>query len=118
MKSSASITAHIAAFPPKTRASLTELRILIRKSAPKAVETISYGIPTFTLNGKNLVHFAGYKTHIGFYPGPVAIVHFKKELAQYKTSRGTVQIPLDKPLPRRLIARMVKFRIEQETRRA
>jgi uncharacterized protein YdhG (YjbR/CyaY superfamily) len=117
MKSSPFINAHIAAFPPTTQKKLRELRSTIRAAAPTAEETVSYGIPTFKLGKKNLVHFAGYKTHIGFYPGPAAIHHFKKELARYKTSKGAVQFPLDAPLPLSLIRRIVRFRLSEEKAR-
>jgi uncharacterized protein YdhG (YjbR/CyaY superfamily) len=86
------------------------LRKAIRSSAPDALEAISYGIPTFKLNG-NLVHFGGYKNHIGFYPGPTAIGTFKKELKGYNLSKGTIQFPLDSPLPLELVRRIVLFRV-------
>ena len=76
--------------------------------APKAEEAIKYAMPTFVLNG-NLVHFAGYKNHIGFYPAPSAGVAFKKELSKYKTGKGSVQFPIDQPMPLKLISDMVKF---------
>ncbi|MBL7710591.1 MAG: DUF1801 domain-containing protein, partial [Chitinophagaceae bacterium] len=88
----------IAGFPKETQELLNKIRAIIQKAAPKATETISYGIPTFVLEG-NLVHFSGYKTHIGFYPGAAGIEAFTKELSNYVTSKGTVQFPLDKPLP-------------------
>ena len=83
----------------------------IQKAAPSAGETISYGIPTFTLNG-NLVHFAAFKNHIGFYPAPTAIKEFEKEFSIYKTSKGAVQFPLDKPMPLNLISKIVKYRVK------
>ena len=96
---------------------LEELRSVIRACAPGAREKISYGIPTFDLEG-NLVHFAGYAGHIGFYPGAAGIAEFRKELAGYRTSKGTVQFPLDRKLPVALIRRIVKFRVRQNLARA
>ena len=96
---------------------LQEIRLLIKRTAPGAEETISYGIPTFDLNGKHLVHFAGYAGHIGFYPIPIGMEAFKQELSGYKTGKGSVQFPLDKPLPRDLIRRIVEFRVAENVRR-
>ena len=107
-----SINEYIKAFPEDVQPILKGLREAIKAAAPGAGETISYGIPTFNLNG-NLVHFAAYKKHIGFYPTSSGIRAFKKELSTYKTSRGTVQFPIDKPLPLTLIARIVKFRVAE-----
>jgi uncharacterized protein YdhG (YjbR/CyaY superfamily) len=107
----------ISTFPPGTQKLLKLLRATIRKAAPKAEEKISYGIPTFHLNG-NLVHFSGYKNHIGFYPGASGIKHFKKELSPYKNSKGSVQFPLDKPLPLALITKIVKFRVKENLGKA
>jgi uncharacterized protein YdhG (YjbR/CyaY superfamily) len=84
----------------------------IRAEAPEAEEIISYGIPTFKLNG-NLVHFAAYKTHIGFYPAPSGIDTFRKELSTFKVTKGTVQFPIYQPLPTDLIAKIVKFRVKE-----
>ncbi|MBL7738787.1 MAG: DUF1801 domain-containing protein [Chitinophagaceae bacterium] len=103
---------HIAAYPRSTQVLLKQIRTAIQKSAPDAEEAISYGIPTFKLNG-NLVHFAGYEHHIGFYPGAAGIEAFKNELSVYKTSKGAVQFPLDKPLPLTLIKKIVQFRVKQ-----
>ncbi len=108
------IDEYLAAAPAEARSALDELRALIRSAAPDAAEKISYGIPTFYLNG-NLVHFAGYKTHIGFYPGPPGIEAFAGELSAYKLSKGTVQFPLGKPLPIDLIRRIVEYRVAQNT---
>ena len=91
---------------------LKELRATIRKAAPKAEEKISYRMPTFYYNG-NLVHFAAYERHIGFYPTPSAIVEFRQELKRYATSKGAIQFPIDEPLPLRLVSRIVKFRMKQ-----
>lgn len=111
------IDAHIAGFPPETQAALGEMRGLIRAAAPGATETISYGIPTFDLEGKHLVHFAGYARHVGFYPGPDGIAAFEGELASYKRAKGSVRFPLDRPLPAGLIERIVKYRVAQVTGR-
>jgi uncharacterized protein YdhG (YjbR/CyaY superfamily) len=108
----ASIDDHISPFPPGVRRKLQKLRSIIREEAPGAREKISYGIPTFDLNG-NLVHFAGYANHIGFYPTSSGIAKFRKELAKYKTSIGTVQFPLDGDLPIALIRKIVRFRVEE-----
>lgn len=108
---------YIAGFPPEIQTMLTRIRMTIRKAAPAAEETIKYRMPTFTLHG-NLVHFAAYKQHIGFYPVPTALEAFKKDLSGYKTSKGAVQFPLDKPIPYGLIARIVKFRVKENTARA
>ena len=106
------IDAYIAAFPTNVQAILQKVRTTIKDAAPDAVETIKYGIPTFVQKG-NLVHFGGYKTHIGFYPAPSAIAQFREELVAYKGAKGSVQFPLDKPIPLDLIARIVKFRVAE-----
>jgi len=111
-----SIDEYIAEFPPETQQVLEALRALIRATAPDARETISYAIPTFDLNGKHLVHFAGYQKHIGFYPTGSGIEAFKEELKSYKCAKGSVQFPLDRPLPTDLIRRIVKFRVEENTK--
>lgn len=103
---------HIALFPASTQVLLKQIRVTIKKAATDAEEAISYGIPTFKLNG-NLVHFAGYKNHIGFYPGAAGIEAFKKELSAYKTSKGAIQFPLDKKPPLTLIRKIVQFRVKQ-----
>ena len=112
-----SIDLYLLAFPHSVQSVLQKLRSVIRKAAPLAEETINYGIPTFKLNG-NLVHFAGYKNHIGFYPTPGAIVAFKKELSKYKSAKGSVQFPIDEPLPVTLIAKIVKFRVKENALKA
>jgi uncharacterized protein YdhG (YjbR/CyaY superfamily) len=111
------IDAYIAEFPPETRAVLEEVRALILFNAPATTETISYAIPTFDLNGKHLVHFAGYAKHVGFYPVPSAMTAFADELAPYKSGKGSAQFPLGKPLPRDLIRRIVEFRVGEITAR-
>src|SRR4051812_29897433 len=97
------INDYVDQFPKKVQQLLKKMRLAIRKAAPEAKEKISYGIPTFTLHG-NLVHFAGYKHHIGFYPGSLAVTVFKKQLSIYKGSVGSVQFPLDEPLPLALVS--------------
>jgi len=111
-----SIDEYIQGFPPETRQILEEVRALIREVAPDAAEKISYAIPTFYLDG-NLVHFAGYVSHIGFYPTSSGIEAFKKELEPYRTSKGAVQFPLDRPIPRDLIRRIVAFRVEENAKK-
>ncbi|HEY5169686.1 MAG TPA: DUF1801 domain-containing protein [Thermoleophilia bacterium] len=113
----ATIDEYIADFPPETQAALEELRALIRASAPGATETISYAIPTFDLNGRHLVHFAGYAKHIGFYPIPSAMTAFAEELAPYKSGKGSAQFPLGRPLPADLIRRIVEFRVAENLKR-
>ena len=110
--SAATIDEYIAEFPPEARKVLEELRALIKEAAPEATETMSYAIPTFDLNG-HLVHFAGYEQHIGFYPTPSGIAAFKEELKPYKSAKGSVQFPLDRPLPVDLIRRMVEYRVKE-----
>jgi uncharacterized protein YdhG (YjbR/CyaY superfamily) len=99
-------------FPKKVQQLLEKMRLTIRNAAPKAEETISYGIPAFTLNG-SLVWFAAFKNHIGFYPGSSAVIAFKKELSAYEGAKGSVQFPFDEPLPLALVSRIVKFRVKQ-----
>jgi uncharacterized protein YdhG (YjbR/CyaY superfamily) len=99
-------------FPKEVQQLLKKMRLTIKKAVPKANEKISYGIPTFTLDG-NLVWFAAYKSHIGFYPGASAIAAFKKALSAYKGAKGSVQFPVDEPLPLALVSRIVKFRVKQ-----
>lgn len=111
-----SIDEYIAAFPPETRKVLEELRALIRATAPEATERISYAIPTFVLNGKYLVYFAGWKKHVGLYPISRGVGEaFREELAPYKSGKGSVQFPLAQPLPTDLIRRIVQFRVDEIT---
>ena len=105
---------YINRFPEDTRKLLDQIRVTIRNTAPQAAEKIAYGIPTYHLNG-NLVHFAAFKKHIGFFPAPSAIQKFQKQLKPYKTSKGTIQLPLTDPLPLKLIERIVKFRLKENT---
>lgn len=106
------IDEYIAGFPREVQARLRKIRAIIRKAAPEAAEAIKYQIPTFVLNG-NLVHFAAFPKHIGFYPTPSAIKAFSAELADYESAKGSVQFPLDKPVPFELIERMVAFRVKE-----
>ncbi|MEO8404087.1 MAG: DUF1801 domain-containing protein [Chitinophagaceae bacterium] len=110
MKQVANIDEYIAGYPHEIQLLLHEMRTIIRKAAPKAEEAIKYGIPTFVWHG-NLVHFGGFKNHIGFYPGADGVASFKKELSKYPGSKGAIQFPLDKPLPASLITKIVKYRI-------
>ncbi|HPJ21775.1 MAG TPA: DUF1801 domain-containing protein [Clostridia bacterium] len=109
-----SIDEYIRQFPAGVQDILNELRRVINENAPGAKEKISYQMPTFYLNG-NLVHFAAYKNHIGFYPAPSGIEAFKDELAGYKWAKGSVQFPIDKPIPYDLVKRIVEFRVKQNT---
>ena len=111
------IDAYIANFPKDVQQILQKMRATIKKAAPDAKETIKYGIPTFTLNG-NLVHFGGYKEHIGFYPAPAGIAEFKNDLAPYVAGKGTIKFPLDQPIPFALITRIVKFRVKKNLEKA
>ena len=106
------IDEYIAEFPKNVRDILEEIRSIIRESAPEAEEAIRYGIPTFMLNG-NLVHFAAFKNHIGFYPTPSAINAFNKELSPYKLAKGTVRFPIDEPIPFDLIRKIVRYRVKE-----
>lgn len=106
------IDQYIAAFPGEVQTLLRQMRDTIRKAAPEAEETISYAIPTFKLKG-NLVHFAAFKKHIGFYPGPSGIEAFKKEFSAYEGAKGSVQFPFDEPLPLTLVTKVVKFRVKE-----
>ena len=109
------IDEYIASFSEPAREKLEEIRKFIISEAPEAAEKLAYGIPTFTLNG-NLVHFAGYEGHTGFYPTPSAMKEFKDEMKSYKTSKGAVQFPLNEPLPEDLIRRIVRFRVEENSK--
>lgn len=111
------IEAYINSFPPQTKKLLKQLRAAIREAAPHAIEVIAYGIPTFKLDG-NLVHFAAYKHHIGFYPSPSGLLTFKKELASFKGAKGSVQFPITEDLPLTTIKKIVKFRAKENAKRA
>jgi uncharacterized protein YdhG (YjbR/CyaY superfamily) len=108
---------YIARFPKDVQSILQRVRETIRKAAPDAEETIKYQIPTFVLNG-NLVHFAAFAKHIGFYPTPTGIKAFEKELSEYHTAKGSVQFPLDKPVPLGLIKKIVAFRVQESQKKA
>jgi len=112
-----SIDEYIANFPKEVQKKLKELRTVIKAAAPEAEEKISYQMPTFALKG-NLVHFAAYRNHIGFYPTPSGIDQFKDELSAYKGSKGSVQFPIDQPIPLGLISRIVKLRVKENMEKA
>jgi len=113
------IDEYIARFPLNTQEILEQIRLTIKKLVPEAEEAISYGIPTFNLNGTYLIYFAAYKKHIGFYPVPAAIDQVDKDFASYKTSgKGTIQFPLNKPLPLSLITKLVKFKVKENIENA
>lgn len=107
------IEKYIADFPPETQAILTAIRTIIKNAAPDALESIAYGMPAYKTNGKPLVYFAGYKSHIGFYATPTGHDRFASELSAYKQGKGSVQFPLDKPIPYDLIRRIVEFRLDE-----
>lgn len=111
------IDEYINQFPPEIQEKLKALRAIIGETAPEATEKISYQMPTFYLNG-NLVHFAAYKNHIGFYPTPSGIMAFQSQLTGYKTSKGAVQFPIKEKLPFDLISAIVKFRVEENKHKA
>lgn len=102
---------YIAGFPPDVQAILQKIRATIKAAAPEAQETISYGMPTFLLNGY-LVYFAAYKKHIGFYPAPIGVERFKDKIAEYESGKGTLQFPLNRPIPYGLISEIVLFRVQ------
>ena len=113
------IDEYIARFPADTQEILEQIRATIKKVVPEAEETISYGIPTFNLKGTYLIYFAAYKKHIGFYPVPSGIDEIDKEFASYKTSgKGTIQFPLNKPMPLDLIIKLVKFKVKENIEKA
>lgn len=116
-KSFSSIDEYIAGFPEETQKLLQEMRAVIRAAAPDAQEKISYQMPTFYLEG-NLAHFAAFKQHIGFYPAPQGIEEFKERLSAYKGAKGSVQFPLDKPIPFDLVNDIVKFRVQENLEKA
>ncbi|VVB94659.1 Uncharacterised protein [uncultured archaeon] len=107
------IDEYIKTFPNDVQSILEKMRQTIKKAAPEVVEEISYQMPTFKLNGKNLVHFAAYKNHIGFYPTPSGIEAFKKELSPYKGAKGSVQFPIKEPIPYDLMKKIVIFRVKE-----
>ncbi len=107
------IDEYIAGFPAGIQQLLEQVRATIKKAAPEAEETISYAMPAFRYQGKGLVYFSAFKAHIGFYPVPSGMKAFKKELSSYKTGKGSVRFPLDKPMPLKLITDIVKFRVKE-----
>ncbi len=113
VKQFTTIDEYIQTFPPEVQARLQKVRQTIRKAAPQAAEAISYQMPAFKLHGKNLAYFAGYKRHIGFYPVPSGVAAFKKELAPFVQGKGSVQFPLDRPLPYELVRRIVAYRLKE-----
>ena len=116
-KKPASIDEYIAGFPKETQKMLEQVRATIKNTAPDAEETISYAIPTFTLNKTYLVYFAGFKNHISLYPAPTGSESFEKEISGYKSGKGTVQFLLDKPLPIKLITKIVKYRMKENIKK-
>jgi uncharacterized protein YdhG (YjbR/CyaY superfamily) len=112
MKEYKTIDQYLKQFSPEVASKLTALREMIADTVPEATEAIRYGLPTFQLNG-NLLHFGGYKTHIGVYPAPSGIEAFEKELTPYQKGKGTLQFPLDKDLPLSLIKKIVLFRVKE-----
>jgi len=117
-KSSKEIDAYIKSYPKDVQAILSKVRLTIRRAAPDAEEAIKYRLPTFVLNERNLVHFGGFHHHIGFYPTPSGTATFKKELAPYVFAKGSIQFPLDQPIPYGLIAKIVKFRVKENAAKA
>jgi uncharacterized protein YdhG (YjbR/CyaY superfamily) len=108
-----SIDAYIATFPNDIQEILIKIRKTILEKAPNAIESMSYGMPAYKTNGKPLVYFAGYKNHIGFYATPQGHTEFSKELSKYKSGKGSVQFPIDQPMPLDLIGRIVEFRVNE-----
>jgi uncharacterized protein YdhG (YjbR/CyaY superfamily) len=111
------IDEYIAGYPPDIQQILEKIRTTVREAAPDAIETISYQIPTFKLEG-NLVHFAAFKKHIGFYPAPSGIEQFDEQLSKYKRAKGSIRFPLDEAIPYHLISEIVRFRVRENLERA
>ncbi len=116
MKRAASVDEYISRFPAEVQSIMNQIRAVIMEAAPQAQERISYGMPGFYQNGM-LVWFGGHTNHIGFYPTGEGVEVFKRELAAYKTSKGAVQLPLDQPMPYELIRKIVKYRVEMNTKK-
>ena len=110
-----SVDAYILSFSKELQAILNKVRATIKENAPEAIESISYQMPAYKLNGKPLVYFAGYKKHIGFYATPTGHEQFAKALSKYKQGKGSVQFPINEPIPYSLIARIVKFRVKENS---
>jgi uncharacterized protein YdhG (YjbR/CyaY superfamily) len=115
-KAYSTIDEYITGFPAEIQEKLREIRRVIHETAPEATEKISYQMPTFFLNG-NLVHFAAFKNHIGFYPAPTGLDAFKEEISKYPNSKGAVQFPLDRPIPFDLVRRIVEYRREENLKK-
>lgn len=113
MNSYQNVDEYIANFPPDAQAKLTEIRVAIHEIVPDSQEKISYGIPTATLNGKYFIYFAGFKNHVSVYPVTAAVEKEVKEIAEYRKGKGTLQFPLDKPLPMALIRQVIKVRVDE-----
>lgn len=113
----ATIDEYIAGFPPDIQEILQKIRAIIHEAAPEVEEAMKYRMPTFMLNG-NLVYFAAFKNHIGFYPIPTGIEAFKQELSAYEQGKGSVQFPFNRPIPYDLITRIVKFRVDENLKKA
>jgi uncharacterized protein YdhG (YjbR/CyaY superfamily) len=107
------IEEYISNFPIEVQSILREIRKLIQKEAPESIESFAYGMPAYKTNGKPLVYFAGFKNHIGFYATPSGHIEFSKELSNYKQGKGSVQFPLNKPIPMDLIRKIVQFRVKE-----
>lgn len=113
MKKPESVDEYLSDFPEATRLILEKIRAVIKAVAPEAEESVSYGMPAYKLNGRPLVYFAGYEKHIGFYATPTGHAAFSEELSKYKQGKGSVQFPVNEPMPLDLISRIVKFRAEE-----
>lgn len=117
-KHAASITEYIAGFSTEVQEMLEQIRNTIKEVVPDAEETISYAIPAFRLNKRSLVYFAAFKKHIGLYPAPTTVEEFKADFEPYKTSKGTVQFPLNRPIPLELIRKMVRYLVQKNLEKA
>lgn len=111
------IDEYIKMFPKEVQDILAKIKQIIKETAPEATETISYQMPTFKLKGKNLVHFAAFKSHIGFYPTPSGTEKFKKEISTFKSGKGSIQFPIGREIPFDLIQKIVKFRVKENERK-
>jgi uncharacterized protein YdhG (YjbR/CyaY superfamily) len=111
------VDSYIKSFPDNVQILLKQIRATIKENAPDATESITYRMPAYKTNGKPLVYFAGFKSHIGFYATPTGHAKFSKELSKYKQGKGSVQFPLDKSMPLNLIGRIVKYRVEENSKR-
>jgi uncharacterized protein YdhG (YjbR/CyaY superfamily) len=118
MKKTDTVNDYITSFPPSTQKLLKQVRSTVKKAAPKADEVISYGMPGYKIHGSHLVYFAGYANHIGFYAMPTGHKEFKKELSVYKQGKGSVQFPIDEPMPLKLIEKIVKWRVGENLLKA